>query len=268
MYAEYGDRVLRRLFTPRWLGALAGAIVFGIICVFLGQWQWGRHMAKVERNARLDVHYRADPLPLRDVMGTGPLPLAAQWTRVAATGVYEQQAQLYVRNRPNNGVYGYEVLIPLVKTDGSRVLVNRGWVTNSDQGADVLPPVPPAPLGQVTVIGWALPSEQSLSRHLPPGQIASINIDDAEKLLGEDLLGGFVVLDREETPSGQTPPRPEPLATPDRSLGPNQAYAYQWWVTSLAGFVVIWLGIRRELREENPELVKPKKHRIWDDEDE
>lgn len=260
--------VLRRLLTPRWLGALVGAIVFGVVCIFLGQWQWGRHMAKVERNERLDAHYRADPVPLAQVMDAAPLPLERQWTRVSMSGSYEPEHQLYVRNRPNNGVYGYEVLVPLRTQDGTRVLVNRGWVVNSDEGADVLPPVPPAPPGEVSVIGWAMPGEVSLDRRLPPGQIASINIPDARRIIGEDLLGGYVVLDAERTADGASPPRPERLASPDRSLGPNQAYAYQWWVTSIAGFVVIWLGIRRELREENPELVKPKKHRIWDDEDE
>jgi len=36
------------------------------------------------------------------------------------------------------------------------------------------------------------------------------------------------------------------------------------------GFVLIWFGIRRELRAENPEQYPPKvkKTRIWDEEDE
>lgn len=225
-------------------------------------------MAKVERNARLDAHYRAAPVALGAVMDERPLPLDRQWTRVTARGTYEPEHELYVRNRPNNGIYGYEVVVPLHTTDGARVLVNRGWVANSDKGADVLPSVPPPPPGEVTVTGWAMPGETSLDRKLPPGQIASINIRDAGQLIGEGLLGGYIVLDTERAADGSIPERPQPLEPPDRSLGPNQAYAYQWWVTSSAGFVVIWLGIRRELREEHPELVKPKKHRIWDDEDE
>ena len=260
--------IFRRLLTARWLGALLAAVVFAVTAWFLGQWQWGRHVAKVERNARLDAHFRAEPVMVSTVLTKAPLPLSQQWTHVTATGAYLPQDQLYVRNRPNDGVYGYEVLVPLQLTSGSVVLVNRGWVQNSPQGADVLPPVPPAPSGEVTVTGWVLPGEPSLGRRLPSGQLASINVTEASEATGLDLLGGYVLLDHERTASGATPPRPAPLAPPDRSLGPHQAYAWNWWLVMPAGFLLIWLGIRRELREEHPHLVKAKKHRIWDDEDE
>jgi len=41
-------------------------------------------------------------------------------------------------------------------------------------------------------------------------------------------------------------------------------------MTMALGFVLIWFGIRRELRAENPEQYPPKvkKTRIWDEEDE
>ena len=63
---------------------------------------------------------------------------------VTATGTYAADEQLYVRNRPNNdGVYGYEILVPFRAGDGTAFLVDRGWVKNSEGGASVLPQVPP-----------------------------------------------------------------------------------------------------------------------------
>ena len=74
--------------------------------------------------------------------------------------------------------------------------------------------------------------------------------------------------DSERTADGTSPPRPDRLQEPDRGLGPHQAYAFQWWMTMPLGLLLIWLGIRRELRDEDTgQPAKPKKVRIWDEED-
>lgn len=260
--------VFRRLFTPRWLGALALAILYAVVGYHLGHWQYGRHEFKVERNALLDAHYRADPVPVTDVLTDRPVNREADdWTRVTATGSYDGQ-QLLVRNRPNNGVFGYEVLAPLRLADGSTVIVDRGWVENSARGAAVVPEVPAAPSGEVTVVGWIRPGENTDDKKLPTGQVASIALPDVEHAWDTEVLDGYVVLGSEQLPDGTTPPRPAPLADPDRSLGPHQAYAFQWWMSMPVGLLLIWLGLRRELRDEQPERpAKPKKVRIWDEED-
>jgi cytochrome oxidase assembly protein ShyY1 len=262
--------VLRRLFTRRWLSALAVAVLFAVGSFFLGQWQWGRYEVKAARNDRLDRAYVAEPVPLGSVLGAAPLPRSRDWTRVEASGTYRPDDQLYVRNRPNGGVYGYEVLVPLDLADGTgTVLVDRGWVENSERGADVLPSVPGAPAGEVTVTGWVRPGEESLGRRLPAGQVPSIHLTEASRAVGSPLLGGYLLLESERTAGGGTPPRPAALEPPDRSLGPHQAYAFQWWLVAMpAGFVLVWLGIRRELRDEGAIRPKAKRHRIWDDEDE
>ena len=103
------------------------------------------------------------------------------------------------------------------------------------------------------------------------GTVASINVPEAAAELGlTDVLPDYVLLETERTADGAEPDRPEPLGEPDRSLGAHLAYAYQWWLTMALGFVLLWFGIRRELRAENPEqyAAKPKKTRIWDEEDE
>ena len=68
MYVAYRNHVLRRLVTPRWLGALLLAGVLAWACYHLGWWQYHRHEAKALRNERLDAHYRADPVPLSSVL--------------------------------------------------------------------------------------------------------------------------------------------------------------------------------------------------------
>lgn len=270
--------MIRLLVTPRWLGALALAAVFAVTCVWLGRWQYGRYETRSAAADLVNRHYTAQPVPLDSVLPAGgELGKDAVWTRVRVDGTYVGAAQLYVRNRPQNVVYGYEVLVPLRLADGSALLVDRGWVQNADR-ADILPDVPAAPLGPVEVTGWLRRSEPDLRRDLPKGQLASIDVAGAASQTGLRLRDGYLVLDTERTTAsrvtGLAPDRPKPLLPPDTDTGPHFAYALQWWAASLVGFVMVWVFARRELRD--AEVLagrvpvrppKPKKVRIWDEED-
>lgn len=271
MYDGYGDGVIRRVLTPKWLGALLLAALFSVACYHLGWWQYHRHEAKAERNARLDAHYRADPVPVATVLTPAGLPLADEWTRVAVTGEYVG-GPVYARNRINEGQAGLEVLWALrPDTGGPDVVVDRGWVAPSRQGASTLPPVAAAPTGPVEVTGWVRRGEASREKSMPPDQVANLNVREAAAALGSpSVLPGYVLLQSERLPDGSSPERPQPLGPPDRSLGPHLAYAYQWWMTTVLGFVLVWFGVRRELRAEDPVRYPPKqkKTRIWDEEDE
>jgi cytochrome oxidase assembly protein ShyY1 len=261
--------VLRVLISRRWLGALAVALAFAVAAFFLGRWQWHRYEAKSARAERIHAHYDASPRPLADVLGTAPLPLAEEWTRVTAQGRYAVDETLLVRNRPLDGTYGYEVVVPLVTPRGT-VLVDRGWVPNAEN-AETLPAFPAAPMGDVTVTGWLRQSEPSLDKSMPSGQLASISTGDAAKQLSQPLLGGYAILQSEHLANGSTPARPTALDAPDTDLGPHQAYAFQWWAAMIGGFVLVVLGARREYLEglEEPEgrPRRPVKVRIWDEED-
>ncbi|MGG5257192.1 SURF1 family cytochrome oxidase biogenesis protein [Phycicoccus avicenniae] len=260
--------MLRRIVSPRWLGALLLAALFAVAAYHLGFWQYHRHEAKVERNALLDEHYRATPVPVTDVLDGGVAP-GELWTRVTVTGTYVE-GPLFVRGRPNDGSVGLEVLWALRPDGGGTdVLVDRGWVPASERGASVLPDVPAAPTGPVTVVGWARTGEASRDKAPAPGQIANLSVRDAARALGTTLLPGYVLLESERLPDGSQPARPQALAPPDRSLGPHLAYAYQWWMSTVLGFVLVGFGVRREERLSDPAKYppKPKKVRIWDEED-
>ena len=259
------------LTSRRWLGAFGVALAFAVAAYFLGQWQWHRYEAKAARADRIHAHYDAKPRPVVDVLGTAAMPLSEEWTRVTMQGRYAAAKTLLVRNRPFDGAYGYEVLVPFVESSGATVLVDRGWVMNA-RNATTLPEVVPSPPGTVTVTGWLRRSEPSLGRSLPPGQVASINLDEASRQVGSQLLGAYVVLGVERLPDGTAPDRPTALEPPDTDLGPHQAYAFQWWLAMAAGFVLVWFGARREYLEsdDSPEQTaspKAKKVRIWDEED-
>jgi cytochrome oxidase assembly protein ShyY1 len=270
MYDGYRCPVLRRLLTPRWLGALLLAAVVAVVCYQLGWWQYHRHEAKVARNQAIDAHYSADPVPVADVLTGTTLPRSQDWTRVQVEGSYVA-GPVFVRGRPLQNAVGYEVLWVLRPADGGAdVLVDRGWVPQAASGAEELPTVPPAPDGPVTVVGWARPGEAAHSAIAENGSLGSVSPTQVAEVTGAQPLDGYVLLQSETVPDGSQPPRPEPLGEPDRGLGPHLAYAYQWWFATVVGFVLVGFGVRREERLSDPERYppKPRKKRIWDEEDE
>lgn len=255
--------------------AFAAATVFFVVCLYLGRWQWGRHEDRSAFAEAVATNYAAPTHQLDAVLPAGSsLPDQRLWSRVTATGSYAADAQQLVRNRPQKVTYGYEVLVPLRLDDGSALLVDRGWVKNAET-ADTLPTVPAAPAGRVTVTGWLRQGEESLGRNLPRGQLASINLDEAAAAMGQRLRPAYLVLQSEDDGTGREPARPKPLLPPDTDTGPHLAYAIQWWTGSLVGFVIVAVYLRRELRDQAiaagtraARVPKPKRTRIWDEEDE
>lgn len=243
--------MVRKLLEPKWLGAIALATLFAVACYFLGQWQWSRHEHKADRNATLDRNYAATPVSWQDAVDDDGIRSGADWSRVELQGTYAAD-QIYVRNRPNDGVYGYQVLAVLQTPDGP-IIVDRGWVPNSREGAAVLPEVAPPPSGPVQVTGWVRPYERSLDRELPTGQVASIAESDLRAQIDADLAPAYLLAQSEVAGGTEVDSGLYPLEPPDRSLGPHQAYAIQWWITMALGYAFVILGVRRELREEELE---------------
>jgi cytochrome oxidase assembly protein ShyY1 len=259
--------VLTALASRRMLGGLALALAFAAACVLLGRWQWGRYEDRRIQADAVTSHYAADPVPLASVTTRIPLSEEDQWLRVTSPGRYATGEQLLVRNRALDGRPGLEVLVPFdlgAALTGTRVFVDRGWVANADAAAD-LPPIPPAPTGEVTVEGWLRSGEPDLGKDLPAGQLASIDLAAATKQTGSgQALDAYLVLGSEQ-PSG---PRPQPLAAPDTDLGPHQAYAFQWWLTSLFGLVLLGYRLRVAADDRREATApRPRKVRIWDEED-
>lgn len=271
---------LRRLTRPKWIGGLLLATLFAIACYFLGQWQWSRYEANAERNATLDRNYSAEPVAFGEAVDADGIRPGQDWAVVELTGTYAPD-HVFVRNRPHDGVYGYEVLGILDTATAGTVVVDRGWVRNSPAGASVLPEVAPPPAGVVTVRGWVRPFETPFGRDLPEQQVASIAVEDLTEQVGRPLAPAFVRASLEVTATGEVDGGLLPLEPPDRSLGPHQAYAIQWWVTSVLGFAFVVLGVRRELRAEedahDPQAALERAHRKaekkrqkvsrWDEED-
>jgi cytochrome oxidase assembly protein ShyY1 len=256
---------------------LALAVLWAGVSATAARWQWGRYEERSVLATAIESHYSAAPISFTTVVpSTSSVTSPTQeWTRVSVTGRYDDARRLYVRNRSQEAGVGYEVLLPL-ETPGGILVVDRGWVANG-RSANELPPVPQAPSGEVTVIGWLRASENEVERDLPAGQLVTVNTAAAGQAWGRATYRPYLVLDTESpAPSA----RPTPLDPPEPDLGPHQGYAVQWWIFSVFGFVFVGVGVRGEVRaarngtEGAPDRVlepaspKVRKARLWDEEDE
>jgi cytochrome oxidase assembly protein ShyY1 len=257
-----------------WLRSLLLVTAFAVLSVFLGQWQWQRHAEKSDAVHRVEANYTSPADPLDRLLPTpdAALPTSLEWHQTNATGSYLADRTVLIRNRPLNGVSGYEVLVPLRTASGALLLVDRGWLPSGRTSArpDVVPPPPPGP---VEVIARLRPGEPPSDQTAPPGQAVRINIPAIAADLGAPTYQAYGVL-AQETPVPVT--APQPPARPSLDLGNNLAYALQWWVFALGGFVLLgYVAFReatnRDLRARGLDPVRVRQirsRRLSEDEDE
>jgi surfeit locus 1 family protein len=198
------------------------ALLLVIFCLWGSQWQYHRGVDRHARNAVIEERIAQSPIELKAVAGD----LADyEWQTVSVDGVFNSDKQILLRNRYNDGKYGYEVLTLFTSTANKSFWVDRGWV-QAGATATTAPVVTALPDGVVTIIG-RLRLDSSLPRGsffaLPgkgEGLVSELNAQsqlNTEKFY-IDLLSG--------SDTSLTPKVTAQL--PELSDGPHMAYALQW----------------------------------------
>ncbi len=232
----------------RWLGYLLFAVVFAVACWALSQWQFDRMTGREADIARIEANYDAAPIAFAEAVDVASAEFdpQTQWRRVTLTGTYIDDTPIFVRHRPHGGSSAFEVLQPLRTSDGTVVIVNRGWVPPGVEAQPEFTPV--APSGVVTVNGHILPSEPppSSRRGADAGQVPNINLDLVAEYSGAETLRTAYVRAESEVPAPA-----EALGgfeVPSTDSGPHLSYAIQWLLFAVMGFVFIGYVIRTELQ--------------------
>jgi cytochrome oxidase assembly protein ShyY1 len=247
--------VLSFLVKPRWLVLTVLVVVATVAMVLAGFWQLRRLDERRGHNAVIRARTAAPAVAAGDVLRAGQ-PLgeagaAVEWQTLTATGTYDAERGVLVRNRSLDGAPGYHVVTPLVLGDGTALLVNRGWIPLSP-AAGQSPQAPPPPTGEVTVEGRARATQErgALGPRDPADgvltEVARVDVARLAQQLPYPVLPAYVEL------TGQTPdpssPLPRLIRPPELDEGPHLAYAVQWFIfASLAviGWVVL---VRRQVR--------------------
>lgn len=198
------------------------ALLLIILCLWGSQWQYHRGVDRHARNNIIEKRIAQSPIELTTVKGD----LADyEWQRVVVAGTFNPDKQILLRNRYNDGKYGYEVLTLFTSTDNKSFWVDRGWV-QAGATATTPPVVTALPSGEVSISG-RLRLDTSLPRGsffaLPgkgEGLVSELNAQsqlDTEKFYIDLLSGSEKSLTPEVT-----------AQLPELSDGPHMAYALQW----------------------------------------
>lgn len=236
--------------TPRMLGLLAILVVAAIVCVRLGAWQIDRAYATTQAAAQAQAEELAHTAarPLGEVVEPGAHLMGRDVGRpVTVTGVFVPELEVLVPGRSVDGVEGDLVVTPLRETgrdDRPWVVVVRGFVaTDAAADADGRPVVPPAPAGEVTLLGSVAAGEAYVPAPPREGEVPSLSPAYFAGVWGLPIYNVYVV-QAEADPGLVTLDRPT-LETDDGGNLRNLAYAAEWFV--FAGFaLVVWYRMVRD----------------------
>ena len=238
------------LATPGWLALSAAGVVVMIVCALLSQWQWGRAEQRAEANARIEA--ATDPADLDRVLPAGAeLDESALWTLVEATGTFDADSEIVLRTRTNNSQNGYEIVTPLILSDGTALLVDRGFVASETAGG--LPEYPHAPSGEVTVVGRVFESEPAggtVTREDGHLEARRLDLGRLGEELDYELRGAWIGLTEPEEGL-------RALETPSFRAWQNYSYAVQWALFAVMVPVGWTVLVRRELRDRPGGEVNP-----------
>jgi len=240
-------RLTWKLHWPTTLFALA------LLPLFLGLGRWQLQRAEQKAAAQIAFEERENALP-QDV---SQLPAEPElYTRVAATGHYDNAHSFLLDNRILHGRFGYEIITPFVleqrgseqsnvQQDARHLLVNRGWIEGDP--ARVQRPHIDAVEGAVRITGYVYRDGTKMTffgngqEQQWPKLIQNLIVDDLQRQLGAPTYPFILRLDASSAGALRT-------EWQIVSMGPERhiAYAVQWFAMALT-LIVVWLLISSNL---------------------
>ncbi len=206
------------------------ALVLVLLCLWAAQWQYQRG---VDRHARNTLIQEQSQLPAIDINDLSANILEFEWRQISLQGSFDDSNQILLRNRYNDGVYGFEQLT-LFLFDGKKIWVDRGWI-KAGSDATIPPKLQPTQEQQVSITG-----RLRLDSSLPQGKFFAVTNDANRNLVSQlDARKGvqtekFYVDLISSSDSAMNPAVPVEL--PELIDGPHMAYALQW--VFFAGLVI------------------------------
>lgn len=233
----------RFLISPKWIAFHLLVVVLVVTMINLAFWQLRRLDERRQFNAQVRANANQPIAPLEELDPTVAKPSAIEWRRVRATGTYVPGHEFLVVNRSQNGDSGRNVVDALQLTDGTLLLVNRGFVREAD--------APPAlPAGSIQIIGRLRAGERRGTGQAADAstgvltEIHRIDIGVLAKQFDTTVLPMYVEQLESAPPDAKAL---EPIVAPTLDEGPHLSYTVQWFIFS--GCVIVgWvLAVRRSL---------------------
>lgn len=194
-----------------------------ILCAWASQWQYQRGVDRHQRNTLIASNAI---LPAVNFEISKKSIKSLEWRRVEYRGTFDSKNQILLRNKYNEGKYGFNLLTLFRDVEGKTFWVNRGWIAPGST-AKTAPELPPTPSDEVKILG-----RLRLDNSLPQGSffampssgtslVAKWNAQtstNSSEIFYVDLIRASIPI---LTPA-------VPVELPELSDGPHMAYALQW----------------------------------------
>jgi surfeit locus 1 family protein len=255
--------------TRRWALALCAVLLFAGF-VALGTWQVERRSWKLDLIERVDqrVHAEAAPPPSRDRWHQVN-PAADEYRHVRLTGTFLHDRETLTQASTELGA-GFWVLTPLRQSDGTVVLVNRGFVP--PEAVDRAARVANQPTGEVTVTGLLRMTEPGggFLRHNDAAANRWFSRDVAAIAAARGVSGAapyFVdaeaapPLPRARTPTQAPSPQQPEHVWPQGGLtvvafhNHHLVYALTWYALALMSLFAAWRVVRESSEDRDARAV-------------
>lgn len=248
---------LRWLFNRNWFYITALVIVATLVCARLGIWQLDRLSQRRVFNAHV-LAMRTAPIL---VLPSNADVKTMEYRAATASGTYDYDHEVAIRNQMHDNQYGYHLLTPLRVSDnaggsasrGSVILVDRGWIpadgnATPDSWREYDGPGSVVVRGVIRLSQIPPPFGAAAEPTLSPGQTWR----DFWIYLDVNRIGGQlpypilpVYLEVSRTSGSTTPPIPTEVEL-DLSEGPHMGYAIQWFSFALLMLVGYPFYVRRQ----------------------
>jgi surfeit locus 1 family protein len=226
--------ILRAMFGRRWILTTLLVVAGTAVCIRLGIWQLDRLAQRRAFNTLYLEASMSSPIIL-DAAPQVDLT-TMEYRTITVTGTFDPANQVVLRNQFHDSQPGYFLLTPLVLSDGTGILVERGWIPAEgnanpsdwrqyDQPGEVT-------IGGIIRLGQTQPEVGGVPNpELAAGQNRLdfwnlVNVERISRQIPYKLLPVFV--QPELDPSLTKPPYPY---QPEIQIteGPHMGYALQWF---------------------------------------
>lgn len=225
-----GIRLGNRVFAPGFLMTFISVLSFALFSM-LGSWQLERANLKRDIENRFVEQLQQ---PYKSIILGSTVNDLLVYRKVKLTGGYRDDRILLLDNMVNQGVAGYQVLVPFVVQGGAKaVLVNRGWVA-ADADRSKLPDIRKTRvanhvLGVITVPaseGYRLGKVELTANW--PQRIPFVDIEKIQQGMSLELLP-YVIWQAPEMDDYYIRDWKPVWSSPEKS----EAYALQWFSFAL-----------------------------------
>ena len=198
------------------------ALLLVLLCMWAAQWQYHRGVNRHARNTLIVEQSQLPAVELNQLTGNVD---SFEWRTISIQGSFDDKNQILLRNRYNEGVYGFEQLTLFV-FDQRKIWVDRGWIKAGSNAT-----IPPQ-LQQTNDNSVRITGRLRLDSSLPQGKFFAVSNNAQRDLVSQlDARKGiqtesFYV---DLISASDTSMNPDvPVELPELSDGPHMAYALQW----------------------------------------